>query len=112
MLHTHIGGAPINTHFIVKPHPTVMVTHPVVTVRKPATTCSLVMPALRTIFCCFVCGIAGILVACEARLRVLETKLDPARHSKSIVWIFLGIALLLWTPQLGTRCLLRSSRLD
>ncbi|PVD20575.1 hypothetical protein C0Q70_18731 [Pomacea canaliculata] len=98
MAHPHTGGAPINTHnfmgmHVVQPHPTVMVTQPVVTVTKPATTCSLVMSVLSTIFCCFVCGIAGILVAWKARLHVLENKFDQARHSISIVWIFFGLAL-------------------
>ncbi|XP_025076295.1 uncharacterized protein LOC112553351 isoform X2 [Pomacea canaliculata] len=73
--------------------PTMIMTQPVVTVLKPATTCPLVMSVLSSIFCCFICGMAGILVAWKARLEVLENKYEQARHSINIVWIFFGLTI-------------------
>ncbi|XP_025116040.1 uncharacterized protein LOC112577226 [Pomacea canaliculata] len=71
----------------------VVMIQPVMTGPEPRTTCSLVMSVLSTIFCCFICGMAGILVAWKARLYVLEKKYEQARHSVKVVWIFFGLAV-------------------
>ncbi|XP_025116041.1 uncharacterized protein LOC112577228 [Pomacea canaliculata] len=81
MLHPMSGG------------PTVVVTQPVVTVPEPQTQCALVMSVLSSIFCCFVCGITGILVSWRARMYVLDSKFEHARHSVSIVWILLAFTI-------------------
>ncbi|XP_025115635.1 uncharacterized protein LOC112576957 isoform X2 [Pomacea canaliculata] len=74
--------------------PTVVVTQPVVNVPEPQTQCALIMSVLSSIFCCFVCGIMGILVSWRARLYVLDNKLEHARHSVNIVWILFAFTII------------------
>ncbi|XP_025116044.1 uncharacterized protein LOC112577230 [Pomacea canaliculata] len=73
--------------------PTVVVTQPMMNVPEPQTQCALVMSVLSSIFCCFMCGIMGILVSWRARLYVLENKLEHARHSVNIVWILFAFTI-------------------